>query len=431
MRLTFVSPRVEGPFPSRPPPSEGRTGMTLIEILIVIAVLAILVSMLSTMLSIAQRQGRSAKTRATLMKVDQAIRLFRTDMRVYPWQVDLGAPPAEPPTWGNNLAWRLAWNPPTAAAATASDPDRVTYMRDVQADLSEIQQRFRFVNGRNVPPSGDSSEGTHAFRLEPPTTTSRTNVMVAAGSIASSLTHLKNYAERYIPGTGTLAYTNDWVGDAHSLTQMASEVTTLCYLAGQMPVLAPTGIDPALAEDKARFPQEDERHPAMAVSRATTLTFRYFPYNKAGHLGDDSRGPVLTTATARAKGWRADYLAGALSRTGATQQRDVDASGEAIVDAWGTPLVYICAVRPGVKGHQHGVSQTIFNGARAERYHMTTQGREATAVLDSDVRTTAAPPYTAEFELWSAGRDRRFAAERSDPLNADNVSLLPYTRGLE
>lgn len=405
--------------------------MTLIEILIVIAVMAILVSMLSMMLSIAQRQGRAAKTRATLMKVDQAIRLFHTDMRVYPWQIDVGTPPAEPAQWSNNLAWRLAWKPPAVASATPSDPDRVSYLRDVQADLSEIQRRFRFVNGRNVPPSGDSSEGTHAFRLEEPTATSRTNLMVAAGSLSESLAQLKSSARLWIPGTGTLANTNDWIGDAHTLTQMAEEVTTLCYLAGQMPVLAPTGIDPTLAEDKARYPFEDERYPSMAVSSSTTLPFRYFPFNKAGHFGDDSRGPVLTSGTARAKGWRADYLVGALQRSGPVERRDVDAGGEAIVDAWGTPLIYICAVRPGVKGHQHAVGLTLTNGAREERYRMTTQGRDPTALLATDVRSTAAPAFTEEFELWSAGRDRRFTATRSDAVNADNIALMPYLKGLE
>ena len=289
--------------------------MTLIEVLIVVTVMAIIAGLLSAMLSIAQRQGRAARTRATLMKVDQAIRLFRTDMRVYPWQVEVGTPPVEPARWSNNLAWRLAWAPPSAAEATASDPDRVTYLREVQADLTEIQRRFHFIDGRNVPPSGNASEGTHAFRLEPPTATSRTNVMVAAGSLGESLAVLRNYAERWIPGTASIASTNDWIGDAHTLTQMALEVSTLCYLAGQMPVLAPQGIDPTIAEDKARFPAEDERYPAMVVSRTSTLPFRYVPYNKAGHYGDDSRGPVLTTATARARGWRTDYLGGALRRS--------------------------------------------------------------------------------------------------------------------
>ena len=62
---------------------------------------------------------------------------------------------------------------------------------------------------------------------------------------------------------------------------------------------------------------------------------------------------------------------------------------------------------------------------------MTTQGREPTALMASDVRTTAAPAFIHEFELWSAGRDRRFSALRSDPVNADNIALLPYARGLE
>src|SRR4051812_26975940 len=92
-------------------------GFTVIELLMVITIISILTGMLMTIMGMARRQGRIANTKATLIKVDQAIRLFRTEMRVYPWQVDLGVPPAEPAAWTNNLAWRLAWKPPAVGAA--------------------------------------------------------------------------------------------------------------------------------------------------------------------------------------------------------------------------------------------------------------------------------------------------------------------------
>lgn len=393
------------------------TAMTLIEVLIVIVIMSILFSMLSGMMTIAQRQGKGTNTRATLMKVDQAIRLFRTDMRIYPWQVDLGTPPAEPAQWGNDLGWRLAWKP-------ASVADRVTAIKDFHADVAAIERRFRFVNGNNVPPSGDSSEGSHAFRLEVQTSTSRTNLLLGPGSLRHSTATLSSH--RWIPGTPSRG--NDATGDAKALTKMAEEVTILAYIAGQMPTEAPTGIDATLPEDKARFPDEDERYPSVNLA-SSSLPFRYFPYNKAGHYGDDSRGPVLTTATARTKGWRGDYLASALRTTG-DGRLDVDASGTTILDAWGRPLIYVCTVRPGVRGFMHGLTTNIFSGAREDRYNMGPQGREITELLDSDIRTTAGEAYIYEFELWSAGPDGQFSASRDNPVNHDNVALLPYTKGL-
>lgn len=400
----------------------GGIAFTLVELLLVLAVIVILAGMLMPLLGLAQRQGRIANTRATLMKVDQAVRLFRTDMRIYPWQGDLGTPPAAPAQWGNNLAWRLAWDPPAPAAATPADPDRETYLRRFHQDVSAIQRRFRFVDGCNVPPSGDGSEGTHAFRLETQTATSRTNLLVAAGSRQEALATVKAYARRWLPGTPVNG--NDCTGDAQALTRMAEELTILAYTAGQLPTEAPQGIDPALPADKARYPMEDERYPSLTISSTSTIPYRYFPYNKAGLYGDDSRGPVLTTAAAKAAGWRTDYLAEGLRRA------DTDAAG-AVLDAWGRPLVYVSTVRPGVRGYMHGLTVSIFAGAREERYGMGPQGREPTAVLASDLRTAAAPAYALEFELWSAGPDGAFAARRDDPANRDNLAVLPYLKGLQ
>lgn len=110
----------------------GVGAFTLIELLIVMAIMAVLASMLSVMMTVAQRQGRITNSKAVMMQVDQAIRLFRTDMKVYPWQTDLGTPPAEPAAWSNNLAWRLAWAPPEAGTGTALNPDRFTYIKHFQ-----------------------------------------------------------------------------------------------------------------------------------------------------------------------------------------------------------------------------------------------------------------------------------------------------------
>jgi prepilin-type N-terminal cleavage/methylation domain-containing protein len=400
---------------------------TLIELLIVISIMAILVSMLSAMMSIAQRQGRITNTRATMMKVDQAIRLFKTDMRIYPWQSDLGLPPAEPALWTNNLAKRLAWHPPAPADATASDPDRVTYIRKFQEDLATIEGKFRFVNGANVPPSGDSSEGTHAFRYE----SGQTNLLLAPGTLAFDVPTINGswWRNKLIPGIP--GSSNDCSGDARALTKMAEEVTKQAYTAGQLPTLAPTGIDATLPADKALFPNEDERYPTVNFP-GTSTPYRYLPYNKSGYFGNDARGPVLATATAKAEGWRGEYLTDAIRRDGTGGDHvDVDATGTALLDAWGKPFIYVSSVRPGVRGGVQALTTTIFPIVIEQRYNMGPQGRTTTTSLTSDIRTTAAPSQIYEFELWSAGPDGAFAATRSDPVNRDNIAVVKYLGELQ
>lgn len=413
-----ASPRSSGSWNGR--------GFTLIELLIVISIIAVLVGMLTVMLGMAQRTGRVTNTRAMLMKVDQSLRLFKIDMRTYPWQADLGIPPAEPLSWTNNLAKRLAWKPPAPADATPADPDRVTYIRNYQEDLAAIEARFRFVSGANVPPSGDSSEGTHAFRYE----ANLTNLMVAPGTLAFTIASVNDpwWRDKLLPGRATSG--NNCAAEARALTKMAEEVTMLAYTAGQLPTEAPTGIDATLPEDKARFPQEDERYPSMNFP-GTSVPYRYLPYNKAGYYGNDARGPVLTTGTAKASGWRGEYLSEAIAREGTGGHIDVDATGTALVDAWGRPFIYVSTVRPGVRGFTHALTTTIFPIAIEQRYNMGPQGRTATTVMASDIRTTAAAGQIYEFELWSAGPDGAFAAMRNDAVNRDNIAVMPYLKGLQ
>lgn len=409
--------------------ARGNRAFTLIELLIVVSIMIILAGMLSVMMVVAQRQGRVANTRTTLMKVDQAIRLFRTDMRIYPWQTDLGTAPAEPAQWDNNLAFRLAWDPPAPADATASDPDRITYMRKFHEDISAIQQKFRFVDGSQV---GSATEGTHAFRSEMPGAGKGTNVLPAPGTLGRTPAAVSAAAGFLLPGASGQPGVNDATSHAQSLTRMAEELSVLAYTAGSMPVEAPKGIDPALPADKALFPAEDENHPSFTWPSSSGAPFRYLPYNKAGVNGDDSRGPVLTSATAKAAGWRSEYLAHASSPASAAGNRvEIDATGRMFLDAWGRPLVYVCSVRPGVRGRMHTLEKTIWSGAIESRYNMGPQGRTATALLASDVRTTAAAAYRQEFELWSAGIDGRFAGMRNDPVNADNIALHGYAKGLQ
>ncbi len=152
----------------------------------------------------------------------------------------------------------------------------------------------------------------------------------------------------------------------------------------------------------------------------------------AGNTGVLGVGPHRTlavlSATSRSTGWRDDYFAGDLP---AKARR-----GAAIVDLYGTPLLYLNPAVLGVRGYW--VAQSVYSTAtrqaggepssplRVEFYGLESRGRDATTSLASDMRSTATPAYRLGFELWSTGPDRLGDPLRSHTANRDNLAIRPY-----
>jgi len=155
--------------------------------------------------------------------------------------------------------------------------------------------------------------------------------------------------------------------------------------------------------------------------------------------------PVLATPLSDGRaGMAKDYLRGELPA------RHV--LGDAILDAWGRPLIYVCQVVEGM--HSAPViwndQQMAFFKAQSVGLH--TAGRRSLAPVDrltgaalvaappdlpdparlrhSDRRTYAAWQLEAEPELWSAGGDGLADWMRDAAANHDNVSLLPYDKDI-
>jgi prepilin-type N-terminal cleavage/methylation domain-containing protein len=178
---------------------------------------------------------------------------------------------------------------------------------------------------------------------------------------------------------------------------------------------------------------------------------------------------LLSPVSAANPGWAVNYLQG-----------EIDAKylrGADILDAWGTPLIYISQVVSGetptppnfptgivyagsFDEHNFGLGPLGFdtnstvasNLITAGRYQLVYSGRvrlsatdagdglatpadptyfpNATNLMDSDVRYYAAPGYETQFELWSAGPDKTFKYMRDDPANIDNISVTPYNKRL-
>lgn len=136
-------------------------------------------------------------------------------------------------------------------------------------------------------------------------------------------------------------------------------------------------------------------------------------------------------ASPRSQGWASDYLGADL------QAREV--RGDAIVDRWGSPLLYVCPVLPGNRavwpnapiGFSHGTWQRGKIPVSPEYYGIDVQGRAETSLLASDIRDTAGSSFRFTFELWSRGPDRLCHEQRDHRANADNIAAGAYLRGLE
>lgn len=415
--------------------SRSPRAFTLLELLIVVSIVAILTGMLSVVLGLAGRKAKQTNTLAIMAKVESGIRQFRIEMRTYPFQTDLSTADSDPAKWTNNLAFRLAWQP--------TDAERAAYAAKVQSDIAVIRRAFFFHNGQKtglydgipIGPGKPTGDGTHAFRAPDfmNLASYTSNLLLARGSLlqpTANFTTVNGGAHNFLPPAGWYSYGQSArAGSAQVLTRLAEERTMLSFLAGDTPVHAPSGIDPADAADKAEFPDEDERYGQLTYYRSGSVVvngYSYVPYNR----GSDARGPVLTTASAASSGWRAEYLAGVLKRQiSPGSPGNIDPAGEAILDAYGRPLVYISRVLPGMRAY----SNPLGGGAMddAARYRMGRQGRAPTLLLATDIRSTAAQDFVHEFELWSPGPDGRFAHLRDDAQNRDNIPLLPYHRGLQ
>lgn len=202
----------------------------------------------------------------------------------------------------------------------------------------------------------------------------------------------------------------DGAGDTWMLNTMASERARLAIFAGNTTVATPV-LDPAYV---ATWP--------IANRRTMPTT------------------PLLSAPTSR--GWARDLLVGEIPR----HYR----SGDAILDAWGKPLLYVGQV---VEGMAASPSDGIWGAVIIpENYGMQAQGRTTLAPFDaltakpltvdpvrlpdladlrrSDRRFYAPRGLELEFELWSAGPDGRADWMRNASVNRDNVPLYNYDGSL-
>lgn len=371
---------------------------TLVELLVVMAILATLMGMLMPIVTLAKRSSERTATTAVMHKVDTAARLFRNEIGAYPWQkayadIDGGE------TWTNRLAYQLGQDIDTSASGDLSD---------VQKDAADAAAKYAYECTVNTSTGAITEPAVSTFAF------SRAYIQRAWSGTTDMSDSLSSTNQSLMYGSNSLAAT------AAVLNRMAAELARVEVFSGN-PWVKGLRVDDVIRPD------------GVVVKAGQDNTATQLITNTAS-----------TPASKDKPGWAADYLLGELEAR--------FRSNEAILDAWGMPLLFVSQNHEGARFSRTYMFRSVVYSANLRKYGLHRRGRTLLAAVDpitntalaasppylpdpanlrnSDRRFYAAPGYEVDIELWSAGPDRLFGWMRDDPRNRDNVSLSPYDRAL-
>lgn len=394
----------------------SRPAFTLVELLVVLAVIAVLAGMFTALLGIAGRVAKRTNSESTMRKVATAIRMFQRDNGVLPYQARYPVPGAAP-----GLALVKGWND-YPDAVTSADPFPNALFRRL---------------GRTPPVA--EQDAVHA-------------AAATAGAKFAYYARTRSVGASTVETASTLTFRKEYILPLRLLVNTNLD-TNDSTVAGRL-----CSYLNRAAADRARRAVYagalDLEGPLLSAPTSTTPAL------------DLSTTPLLSAAEmgSATTGWCDDYLDGGLAAK--------DHRGDAVLDAWGNPLVYVGMVVPRQRSTTAWIYNTVVKsqdlvwyGLGATGYRANTgpwaelvaarrwrvlQGGRVTvggnaldnrpagvltgnpgSAMDSDRRWFAAPGLELDFELWSAGPDGAFAWKRSDLANRDNVPAFAYDRGLQ
>jgi prepilin-type N-terminal cleavage/methylation domain-containing protein len=361
-----------------------RHGFTVIELLAVITIISILSGMVMSMMSTAQRTAKRTSTQSVMRKVDTAIRLFKSDFRVYPYQLsypNLGAGQS----WTNRLYYQVGTD--ISTSVTPSDADRV--LQDM-----------------------DTAAAQFSFDCRSPTATNWTpNDVKVLPAVNGAKPHVFRAVRAHPNNSGVATLDSDVIGTCVVLNRMAAERARLIVQSGN-----------------------------YRIGGVVTPDIRIGAYFQAG---TDLSGQLLVPAAASAAkpGWAVDYLQGELEKRYISGDQILDSFGRPLIYI----CQVLPGVRPSLTlvfgNYQLCRSPEIYGLATIGRKMLTHETPvpappvdpdfpDRTNLMHSNITTYAAPGFEIEFELWSAGLDGKFAYMRDDPKNFDNISCHNYLKGL-
>jgi len=422
-----------------------KSGFTLLELLVVISIIALLTSMLFPIVSIANRRAKIANTQSILIKVERSVQLFRSDYGVFPHQAAYPAAGPTTPFPASSFVNHLGYQVGTDIAAN----DATNVHADQQAARTRYAYNLRWqINQNGVSNSSSLSEYEPPIMADmPDSDSSRGPLAVAAFNVLGDANNTAWARLNPVHSTsvGSVNPNQTWWSSSNIIAMVVNRM--LCQRASLAMVGGYTTIDGTLI---------------TLPSVLDAFSPRLAPW-----INYDMRStPVVASpASANRPGWATNYLGD-----------DLEAkfrSGDAILDAWHNPVIYIHQNSPGMAksqltiyegtvvansfdGRFYGLSPQVLLppdlplsgdmqlGIRGRIRLSTTDAGwgiptptnatyfPSTAnLLDSDVRYYAAPGFDVEPELWSAGPDGMFCWRRSDPSNSDDVSAKSYDKGLQ
>jgi len=393
-----------------------RRAFTLIELLVVLVIIGVLAGMFMSLLGIAGRVAKRSNSESTMRKVATAIRLFQRDNGVLPYQARYPVPGA-----GAAVTLVKGWNDYPDAVSPSEPFPNILYRR-LGRTLSLAEQG-------TVHAAAAAAAGKFAYYAR------TRNVNDAGVETGSVLTYRKDYILplRHLVNTNLDTNDSTVAGRLCSyLNRAAADRARRAIYAGALDLEGPLIVAPN--------------------STVPVLDLGTTPLLSPAEMGGATTG------------WCEDYLDGGLTER--------EHRGDAVLDAWGNPLIYVGMVVPRQRSTTAWIHNTVVKSqdlvwyglgatgyragtgpwaglVAAKRWRVLQNGRVTVggnaidnrpagsltgnpgSPMDSDRRWFAAPGLELDFELWSAGPDGRLAWTRSDPLNRDNVPAFAYDKGLQ
>lgn len=373
---------------------------TLIELLVVVSILAVLAGMLMPMIGMAQRTAMRSSSEATLRKVDAAVRMFRRDLGVFPYQLAYPDQVDAANPFPNHLGRQLG--------RSMSDLERTTVQTLVATAASKYAYNENLNDGNPetaIPsPVAFSITGLPPQSFGPPwlgddDKQGRKRYSFYINRIAGERARLAMLAGAFDLSGGVVSgpFANGAIHRDLSSTRVVSAAEVGSLTTGW-------GDDYLQGELEARFIKDDAildayKHPIIyvcqVVPRIRTTSIKVYDWGFA----------------IAEPGWFGLGHQGFAAQTG----------------PWGS---IVTAKRPLLLGLGRVRLTTADAGDGQPPPTDPTFYPNAGDFMNSDRRFYAPPAGSLDFELWSAGRDGSLRWMRNDPVNRDNASASPYDRKL-